>query len=305
MKRRREMEMELKMRSELRSAIEEFSKEALKVQPVDDQVQNAAAHIPLKPFLFLCNMVLQVLDKIGPTMAVLRQDIHQNIQRLEKFQESNPLLYSNVVEILKKDKNEVCARHVASCSRAFVWLTRSLNFTVTLLRLLLKDSELKMERAVEEAYIITLKPWHGWITSTAYKDFLTSSDIGFALTEPTSISGVQVLEFWRSGVYDNGGAHGSPSLIFSSGENEYVVTLSTVRQALQLPEDCVYSTVDDSVLQNMMVSLGYEGTLTKLGQLKRSFIRREWSFFFDCITKAFANKCTNFDAIPIFSQQIG
>ncbi|XP_074372137.1 glycolipid transfer protein 2-like isoform X2 [Apium graveolens] len=169
MKRRREMEMELKMRSELRSAIEEFSKEALKVQPVDDQVQNAAAHIPLKPFLFLCNMVLQVLDKIGPTMAVLRQDIHQNIQRLEKFQESNPLLYSNVVEILKKEKNEVSARHVASCSRAFVWLTRSLNFTVTLLRLLLKDSELKMERAVEEAYIITLKPWHGWITSTAYK----------------------------------------------------------------------------------------------------------------------------------------
>lgn len=55
------MEMELKMRSELRSAIEEFSKEALKVQPVDDQVHNAAEHIPLKPFLFLCNMVLQVL----------------------------------------------------------------------------------------------------------------------------------------------------------------------------------------------------------------------------------------------------
>ncbi|KAL8106555.1 hypothetical protein AgCh_023354 [Apium graveolens] len=115
------------------------------------------------------NFCVLVADKIGPTMAVLRQDIHQNIQRLEKFQESNPLLYSNVVEILKKDKNEVCARHVASCSRAFVWLTRSLNFTVTLLRLLLKDSELKMERAVEEAYIITLKPWHGWITSTAYK----------------------------------------------------------------------------------------------------------------------------------------
>ncbi|KAL8107130.1 hypothetical protein AgCh_023792 [Apium graveolens] len=92
---------------------------------------------------------------------------------------------------------------------------------------------------------------------------------------------------------------------FLTREDEYVVTLSTVRQALQLPEDCVYSTVDDSVLQNMMVSLGYEGTLTKLGQLKRSFIRREWSFFFDCITKAFANKCSNFDAIPIFSQQIG
>ena len=55
----------------------------------------------------------------------------------------------------------------------------------------------------------------------------------------------------------------------------------------------------------MMASLGYERTLAKLGQLKRFYIRREWSFIFDCITKAFANKCSNFDAIPIFSQQIG
>ena len=29
------------------------------------------------------------------------------------------------------------------------------------------------------------------------------------------------------------------------------------------------------------------------------------SFFFDCITRTFANKCLNFDAIPILSQQIG
>ena len=54
-----------------------------------------------------------------------------------------------------------------------------------------------------------------------------------------------------------------------------------------------------------MASLGYEQSLAKLGQLKRAHIRREWSFFFDCITKAFGNKCSNFDAIPIMSQHIG
>ena len=137
------------------------------------------------------------------------------------------------------------------------------------------------------------------------QDFLASYDIGYALTKPEAVSGTQVLEFWRSGVYDDGGAQGSPSIIFSSGEDKYVVTLATVRQALQLPENCAYTTVEEPVLQNMMASLGYEKTLAKLGQLKRSYIRREWSFFFDCITKAFANKCSNFDAIPIFSQQIG
>ena len=55
----------------------------------------------------------------------------------------------------------------------------------------------------------------------------------------------------------------------------------------------------------MTASQGYERTLEKLGQLKRSYIRREWSFFFDCITKTFTNKCSNFDTIPILSQQIG
>ena len=54
----------------------------------------------------------------------------------------------------------------------------------------------------------------------------------------------------------------------------------------------------------MMANLGYDKSLSKLGQLKRPYIRREWSFFFDCITRTFANKCSNFDAIPILSQQI-
>ena len=85
-----------------------------------------------------------------------------------------------------------------------------------------------------------------------------------------------------------------------------MVTLSTVRQALHFPEDCTFSSsVEEPALQQMMANLGYEKSLAKLGQLKRPHIRREWSFFFDCIIKAFANKCSNFDVIPIMSQQIG
>ena len=29
-----------------------------------------------------------------------------------------------------------------------------------------------MEQAVEEAYSLTLKPWHGWISSAAFKVIL-------------------------------------------------------------------------------------------------------------------------------------
>ncbi|KAA8546533.1 hypothetical protein F0562_002728 [Nyssa sinensis] len=161
MKRRREMEKG----SEIRSAIEELSMAVIQVKPGGDD--HDAAHIPTKPFLFVCNLVLQVLDKIGPTMAVLRQDIDQNIQRLEKVQESDPSLYSNLVEILKKEVSEGNARKDSSSSRALVWLTRSMDFTVALSQLLVKDFGQNMEQAVEESYNITLKPWHGWISSAA------------------------------------------------------------------------------------------------------------------------------------------
>ncbi|GFP80198.1 hypothetical protein PHJA_000163200 [Phtheirospermum japonicum] len=103
-------------------------------------------------------------------MAVLRQDIHHNIQRLENFQKSDPSLYCNVVEILKKEVNEGKATKGPTCSKAFVWLTKALDFTLALLQLLVKDfDEINMEQIVEESYSITLKPWHGWISSAAYK----------------------------------------------------------------------------------------------------------------------------------------
>lgn len=47
---------------------------------------------------------------------------------------------------------------------------RSLDFTVALLQNLTKDfGQNNMEKAVEESYNITLKPWHGWISSAAFK----------------------------------------------------------------------------------------------------------------------------------------
>ncbi|PQQ21876.1 glycolipid transfer protein 2 [Prunus yedoensis var. nudiflora] len=80
-----------------------------------------AAHIPTRPFLSLCSLILQIkLDNNG----CFRQDIHQNIRRLEVKHESDPSTYSNMVEILKMEATEGIARNVTSSSRAVVWLTR-------------------------------------------------------------------------------------------------------------------------------------------------------------------------------------
>lgn len=180
------------MSSEIRSAIQELSsaaerdvvkpaakREGFKPAAEREGVKPAAERggddlqttlqIPIKPFLSLCKLLIQVLDKIGPTMAVLRQDIHQNIQRLETVHDSDPLIYWDVVEILKKEVSEGKAKKGPTCSKAFVWLTRSLDFSVSLIKLLVEDFERNMEQAVEDSYNITLKPWHGWISSAAYK----------------------------------------------------------------------------------------------------------------------------------------
>ncbi|XP_022883773.1 glycolipid transfer protein 3-like [Olea europaea var. sylvestris] len=89
--------------------------------------------------------------------------------RLEKVYDSDPLTYWDVVEILKKEVSEGRAKKGPTCSKAFVWLTRSLDFSVALLKLLVKDTEMSIEQAIEKSYNITLKPWHGWISSAAYK----------------------------------------------------------------------------------------------------------------------------------------
>ncbi|KAK7282633.1 hypothetical protein RIF29_11566 [Crotalaria pallida] len=151
--------------SEISYAIEEVSMMVIVKPGGNDE----GAHIPAKPFLSLCYLVLQVLDKIGPTMAVLRQDVHQNIERLEVMHESNPLLNSNLVEILKSEASKGITGKRCSCSKAFVWLTRSLDFSTALLQRLAKDPIKNMEQAVEESYAATLAPWHGWISTAAFK----------------------------------------------------------------------------------------------------------------------------------------
>ncbi|XP_063941234.1 pollen-specific leucine-rich repeat extensin-like protein 1 [Daucus carota subsp. sativus] len=138
------------------------------------------------------------------------------------------------------------------------------------------------------------------------QDFLAHSELMYALTQPESISPSQVLTFWKTARYDDGGDHGSPSLTCDSEGHEYFVSPATVGKALHLPEHNKFdSSVPTQTLRDMMIFFGYSASTDKMGELKRPHLCKEWSFFYDCITRAFGNKCSNFDAIPIFSQQIG
>ncbi|KAL6500616.1 hypothetical protein OROHE_025413 [Orobanche hederae] len=138
------------------------------------------------------------------------------------------------------------------------------------------------------------------------QSFLAHSDVATTLTAPPTLYGSQINAFWETGIFDDGEDSGSPSITFTVNDVERLVTLTTVRTALGFPAHTSYTTaVGDSELVTMMEAIGYDGPLDKLGQLKRPYLRKEWSFFFDCITRAFEKKCTNWDAIPKPSLQIG
>ncbi|KAL5992973.1 hypothetical protein ACLOJK_013893 [Asimina triloba] len=186
-------------RSEIKSAMAELS------------VLKEEGNFSTRPFLNLCTLVMQVLDKIGPTMAVLRQDMHQNIQSLS-FRASFCLtnftsrLFGSVIEVGKnlrigtffvlefggdseeRDGGRECQKsselyespalayqagsrdtHLYAIFLTAVSCSRSMDFAVALLDSVAKDPGKNLAQAVEESYSYTLKPWHGWISSAAYK----------------------------------------------------------------------------------------------------------------------------------------
>ncbi|KAK1383595.1 hypothetical protein POM88_021330 [Heracleum sosnowskyi] len=137
------------------------------------------------------------------------------------------------------------------------------------------------------------------------QDFLTSSPLKFALTEPASVSFKSVMQVWNSVTFDKG--H-SDSILMSfeyDGITHYVTPV-IVEDALHLPVlgDAVPDNVSDSTLFEFVTKLGYNGEVKRYGNFFRTKLKKEWNFFFDTISR-FLNKTSNFDALPSGSLKIG
>ncbi|KAM3367562.1 hypothetical protein ACQJBY_016255 [Aegilops geniculata] len=109
--------VELEEWSELRLAIAELS-------PVSRRGGKLCSSPPTLPFLGLSHLLLQLLDKIGPTMAVLRLDVQRNIERLQELYLQDPSKYSTLTAMVEKEADDGTSRKADSCSRAILWLTR-------------------------------------------------------------------------------------------------------------------------------------------------------------------------------------
>ncbi|CAL5009469.1 unnamed protein product [Urochloa decumbens] len=167
-KKRKEME---KAKSGLRLAMEELCL-CSSGDEKEEQMQVKAQEQPRSSTMDLLSVseqLLRVLDEIGPTLLVLRQDIQQNIQRLQDLLETDSSKYASLTAIVTEEVEQGTVKKTKSCTRAIIWLSRSISFSKCLLERLLKAPELSLSEIVEEAYAKTLKPWHGWISSAAYK----------------------------------------------------------------------------------------------------------------------------------------
>ncbi|KAF7051738.1 hypothetical protein CFC21_059949 [Triticum aestivum] len=155
-------------KSELRMAIEDLSLPSSGDGEYQEQ-QGKIRRSSTMDLLCVSNQLLRVLDAIGPTLLVLTQDIEQNVQRLQDLHARDSLKYASLTAMVTKEVVEGTSKKTNSCARAIIWLARSVNFSIHLLEGLVKNSESSLQEMVEEAYKSTLKPFHGWISSAAYK----------------------------------------------------------------------------------------------------------------------------------------
>ena len=88
------------------------------------------------------------------------------------------------------------------------------------------------------------------------QDFLASGPLGYALTQPTQISAKSVQHIWNnSTVADDG------DIVFTHGENTFVITRDVIVKALKLPEGLSTNILyTENKMKAFLVQIGILGT---------------------------------------------
>eukprot|EP00246_Nothoceros_aenigmaticus_P014954 TRINITY_DN595_c0_g2_i3.p1 TRINITY_DN595_c0_g2~~TRINITY_DN595_c0_g2_i3.p1 ORF type:complete len:178 (+),score=36.16 TRINITY_DN595_c0_g2_i3:66-536(+) len=101
-------------------------------------------------------------------MAMVKSDVGGNISRLDQRYDTDVAAYEKLYDIIRTELAAGKAKESNSCSNGLLWLTRAMDFLVELFHNLLSHPDWTLSQAASEAYIATLKKWHGWIASAAF-----------------------------------------------------------------------------------------------------------------------------------------
>ena len=196
------------------------------LEPLDDEhpLQTTA-------FLGCCRLFLPVLDALGVALKPAKADVGGNVDRLKKkekdFQNvrafglrvlfcvatttttrrrasvfalvrtdphrlSLSLSVAQLFDILLDEKKSNSFAANTSCSKALLWLKRFLEFVVVLVSKLAENQRTETKEAASYAYAEKLKPFHGWVSSSAFSVVLQFPPARKGFVE--SLGGEKVLE---------------------------------------------------------------------------------------------------------------
>ena len=124
--------------------------------------------------------------------------------------------------------------------------------------------------------------------------FLNNSYLGYAMTAQPLLNGRVLAEFWRSAEAD-----GEGNLVYNLDDpnNSHTISADVVNEVLQLPRENLVAAPTEEQFRELLMAIGYSDDIEGLAKLDRKFLRMEWSFFFDALTKVFSAKTGGYNAI--------
>ena len=126
-------------------------------------------------------------------------------------------------------------------------------------------------------------------------DIVGGCKLNYAMLEsPTIYCGV-VEEIWTTAVYNSTGK----TITFTLKGKQFCINSDIVKACFRIPDNTVTTPHTDTDIVNMQNSMGYALTTSKLSEIRRLGLRKEWSYLCDVVTKVFSSKISNFDSINI------
>ena len=130
--------------------------------------------------------------------------------------------------------------------------------------------------------------------------FLGQCKLFNAMTEAPVLICELIEEVWTTATYNTD----DKVLTFNLKGNSYSVNADVLSACLYLPVDTHTASPTKTEIRTMLGELNYDEPEANLGKIVRKNLRKEWSYFFDCLIKVFTGKICKFDAITQVVQKI-
>ncbi|KAL8114648.1 hypothetical protein AgCh_021492 [Apium graveolens] len=126
-------------------------------------------------------------------------------------------------------------------------------------------------------------------------DFVKNCKLNYAMLESPTIFCEVVEEMWTTAIYNST----DKTITLTIKGNELCINSDVIKACFKIPDYNVTSPYNDTDITNMLNSMHYALPTSKLSDIRRMGLRKEWSFMCDVVTKVFSGKVSNFDSVNI------